>query len=86
MISQKTLLQSKHYNALDHIQQKIVSKKETFEQIDHGINMSNLKGFEYWVEKCQPNSRVKEIVSDLVDTHRRKCDCWLENKTCKCKK
>ena len=66
MISNSILSKSEHFNSLTHIQKEMVSKKINREKITLGLKMSELRGFDYWVSKCNPTERIKNIVSDLI--------------------
>lgn len=67
MISQEKLQKIEHFNSLDHIQKQMVLKKANREKISLGLKMSELKGFEFWVENRSPSERVRNIVQELID-------------------
>jgi hypothetical protein len=66
MISQEKLQESTHFNSLDHIQKQMILKKDNREKISLGLIMSELRSFDFWLEKCQPSDRVKTIVQELI--------------------
>jgi hypothetical protein len=66
MISQEKLQESIHFNSLDHIQKQMILKKDNREKISLGLIMSELRGFDFWLEKCQPSDRLKTIVQELI--------------------
>jgi hypothetical protein len=67
MISQEKLQESIHFNSLDHIQKQMILKKDNREKISLGLIMSQLRSFDFWLEKCQPSDRLKTIVQELIN-------------------
>lgn len=68
MISTNKLKQTNAYKNLDAVQQKTYLNKNTVRDIELGVNMSNLKGFDFWVKTCSPKRFIKAIVEELLKT------------------
>lgn len=66
MIISKRIQESSHYKSLNHIQQKLLLKKNNVETIRHGHKMSLLTSFDNWVSKFSPAHNIKMIVKDLI--------------------
>jgi|AntRauTorckE5430_2_1112549.scaffolds.fasta_scaffold00943_10 hypothetical protein len=67
MISQKKLDRNNYFTSLDHIQKQILLKKVNRDKITLGVNMSELRGFDFWVDKCSPTKHVKTIVEEILE-------------------
>lgn len=66
MINQEAIKNTKFYQSLDHIQRVMILKGVSLSAIELGVNMSNLRGFDFWVKNTSPNARIKSIVEELV--------------------
>ena len=66
MITQHTLKNSPYFNGLGHIAKTMICKKVNLDKITLGVNMSTLQSFDFWVDKCNPTERVKQIVKELI--------------------
>lgn len=66
MITSNQIKKTEHYKSLDNIQKSLIIKKTQSEKIDLGVNMSQLKSYDFWVEKTSPRHHVKSIVKELI--------------------
>jgi hypothetical protein len=70
MITSKQIKETDHYNSLDNVQQALIVKKSQLDKINLGVNMSRLRGIEFWVEKTQPRYHVKSIVGEIMTDNK----------------
>jgi hypothetical protein len=67
MITATQVKETRFYKTLDNVQGSIILKKNCLEKINLGVNMSNLKSYDFWVEKTSPRHKTKEIVKELLE-------------------
>ena len=67
MVTSTQITETKHYQNMDNVKQIIIKKRNSLMEINLGVNMSKLRGFDFWVKNNSPRYNIKCIVEELIE-------------------
>lgn len=54
------------FKSLTKMQQVMLLKKTSLEEIRLGLAMTKLKSFSFWIKTCTPREAIKIVVEELI--------------------